>query len=490
MDLGRLNFSINKNDKYINKNYQLIKIIDIRKNEHFGDIFMFLQKPSPFTLTVKSRLAELFLLRKHDAMIISESFSNIWRRIYKNSYHNLVSIKELIHNRLNRYYNTYFYNKENKIVNISKLDVTIPKLSRKNTDKSNISKIIRKSKTLTRLNSTINNNNNTLINSQIDLPNKRKISEDNSFNNVNFSDSFTNSTNNKNRSRNKSNDNYNTINEKFTFKKESQSPVNRNKNNHKNIFCENKESSFTNTFNKINKNQSLVKNSNKTAEFKNMEKSLHDEENTITENLSNYSGDENGFLILEDINANFAKKIKNKINKKSKYEKIRYLFELQKQQYIKILNELYSQINNQNSKKNNYYNIFYNIHKKLDETHYIISNSEILSILIDSEEEKINLSTKKRIQFDSESLKKISSESFEIKSSYENIKVITKGDIIKNKKYKDFLEILIHKNVNNNFNEENIEKILKKFEYNQNKEISEENNEKEKYSCEDINSKV
>jgi hypothetical protein len=178
MDLGRLNFSMNKNEKSLINDYQLIKIIDIRKNEHFGDIFMFLQKPSPFTLTVKSRLAEIFLLRKHDAIIISESFSNIWRRIYKNSYHNLVSIKELIHNILTRYYNTYFYNRDNKIVNMSKLDATIvSKLSRRSSGKSDISKVIRKTHTLTRFKSTIypkNNTGNNTNENHIDLQKKKK----------------------------------------------------------------------------------------------------------------------------------------------------------------------------------------------------------------------------------------------------------------------------------------------------------------------------
>ena len=55
---------------------------------------MFLQKPSPFTLKVKSRIAEILLLRKNDAIIISKAFPNIWKRIYNKSYHNMVSIKE------------------------------------------------------------------------------------------------------------------------------------------------------------------------------------------------------------------------------------------------------------------------------------------------------------------------------------------------------------------------------------------------------------
>ena len=69
IDLGRLDFS--RDEKEIDKNYQEIKIIDIRKNEHFGDIHLILEKPCPFTLKAKSRIAQLFLLRKHDAIILS-----------------------------------------------------------------------------------------------------------------------------------------------------------------------------------------------------------------------------------------------------------------------------------------------------------------------------------------------------------------------------------------------------------------------------------
>ncbi len=109
MDLGRFYFSMNRNDDTkIQEGVRLIKIIDIRKNEHFWDVNIFLQKPSPFTVTVKSRLSEILLLHKQDAMMLSESFPDIWRRIYNNSYHNLVSITELINKTLTIYYNYLF----------------------------------------------------------------------------------------------------------------------------------------------------------------------------------------------------------------------------------------------------------------------------------------------------------------------------------------------------------------------------------------------
>ena len=73
---------------------------------------MFLKRPAPFTLKVKSRIAEILLLRKHDAAIISNNYPNIWRNIHNKSYHNLVSIKKLTFRILKRYYNTHFYNKK------------------------------------------------------------------------------------------------------------------------------------------------------------------------------------------------------------------------------------------------------------------------------------------------------------------------------------------------------------------------------------------
>ena len=90
VDLGRMDFSRNDIDCNEKENFQIIKILDIRKNEHYGDIHIFMEKPSPFTLKTKSRIGELLLLRKHDAEVISKNFPNIWRRIQNKSFHNLV----------------------------------------------------------------------------------------------------------------------------------------------------------------------------------------------------------------------------------------------------------------------------------------------------------------------------------------------------------------------------------------------------------------
>ena len=84
-------------------NYQYLKILDIRKNEHFGIVFMTLNKPCPLTLQVKSKFAELFLLKKSEAINISKSYSNIWKRLYSKEFHNLISIKNQTFKALIKY---------------------------------------------------------------------------------------------------------------------------------------------------------------------------------------------------------------------------------------------------------------------------------------------------------------------------------------------------------------------------------------------------
>ena len=86
---------------------------------------MFLGKPSPFTLKTKTRIAELFLLREHDMLIISQNFPNIWKRIHNKSYHNLVSLKRLTFKILKKYYDVNFYSKNNADNNVlTNLNIT------------------------------------------------------------------------------------------------------------------------------------------------------------------------------------------------------------------------------------------------------------------------------------------------------------------------------------------------------------------------------
>ena len=81
-------------------NKKEIKIIDLRKNEHFGDILMILNEKSPLTVKVKSKKAELFFLDKTEAIEISNGYPNIWKRIVNRSLHNMKQIKNLIRKKV------------------------------------------------------------------------------------------------------------------------------------------------------------------------------------------------------------------------------------------------------------------------------------------------------------------------------------------------------------------------------------------------------
>jgi hypothetical protein len=117
-DLGKLNLARKYTDLANFKQSENIKIFDLRKNENFGEVHMFQEKPSPFTLRIRSRIVEVLLLRKQEAFSISNNFPNIWRKIHRTSYHNLVSLKKVTYKNLQQYYNSHFYNKNKKQHNL------------------------------------------------------------------------------------------------------------------------------------------------------------------------------------------------------------------------------------------------------------------------------------------------------------------------------------------------------------------------------------
>ena len=84
-------------------NYQFLHILDILKNENFGELHMFLNQPSPLSLRVKSKKVDLFLLRKKDASNIRKDYPNIWKRIDDKAMHNMKSIKSLTKKVIKRY---------------------------------------------------------------------------------------------------------------------------------------------------------------------------------------------------------------------------------------------------------------------------------------------------------------------------------------------------------------------------------------------------
>ena len=86
LEIGKRDYD---NDDFDVGNHQFLNVLDILKNEHYGEVYMFLQKPSPLSLRVKSKYATLFLLRKQEAMTVSKAYPNVWKKIYHKSYHNM-----------------------------------------------------------------------------------------------------------------------------------------------------------------------------------------------------------------------------------------------------------------------------------------------------------------------------------------------------------------------------------------------------------------
>ena len=78
------------------ENKKYVKILNIRSNEHFGDVLMFLEQRSPLRIRVKTKKCELFFLKKIDAIKISTIHQNIWRRLNKKSIYNFEQIKKII----------------------------------------------------------------------------------------------------------------------------------------------------------------------------------------------------------------------------------------------------------------------------------------------------------------------------------------------------------------------------------------------------------
>ena len=544
VDLGRLDFSRNEIENIENENIQSIKIIDIRKNEHYGDVHILTGSPSPFTIKAKSRVAELLLLRKHDVITISKNFPNIWGRIKNKSYHNLMSIKKLTIKTLKRYYNIYFYNKEKKENNPLNFDIS--RLSGRSNLDNNISILRAINKNNISVNKNVLSRNIKSIKSQnsiksnnklfIGYEGKRKISGERFSNELNFSsESFDSNSFDSNDQNLKSNKSKNTKNftpilnieraEENKMKGTDISKYKKSSMNNLDKFTFNNESE-NNKFNPDSPKKAIMKSKSKYSKFNTTKKNKDlntNYENTIIKsqnNSSNPSGknlntnisinktqkyhnqdtreianDNNStnILTLDDINQYFSKKVKKRIKKRKRIQKLRELLRFQRLKISKNLLEFLSKkfdtsndimIRNEN-------NLNYSVSS---------FNNKIFSNILDSTTSEgggstINISNQK---FEKEFIK-INSESFEIKASYKNINLLTKGKIIKNIKYKLFIENMIKNYNDTNFEKDSSENLIsstslrskaKKNEGEKNNEINTIKNNDESFYSESNNTPI
>jgi hypothetical protein len=102
---------------------QYLKIIELKTNEHFGDVLMLLNRRCPLSIRVRSKFAELFLMKKTDVIEISSCFPQIIQKISKKSAYNQKQLDLLIKrtkmayyiNHKERFYKPPYYEKSEEI---------------------------------------------------------------------------------------------------------------------------------------------------------------------------------------------------------------------------------------------------------------------------------------------------------------------------------------------------------------------------------------
>ncbi len=99
-----LNYNKSLQSKDGKENEKYLQILVLRENEHFGIIHIFLNKRSTLCAKVKSKKAELFYLSKNDCLEISQTYTQIWKKINKKSIVNYFQIENLVKKTLQVYY--------------------------------------------------------------------------------------------------------------------------------------------------------------------------------------------------------------------------------------------------------------------------------------------------------------------------------------------------------------------------------------------------
>jgi CRP-like cAMP-binding protein len=75
----------------------IIKILEIRKNEHFGEIEMLLNMKCRFCVRVKSKFSELYFIKKTDLIDIGTEYQETFEIITQRSSYNMLQITALVH---------------------------------------------------------------------------------------------------------------------------------------------------------------------------------------------------------------------------------------------------------------------------------------------------------------------------------------------------------------------------------------------------------
>ena len=493
-------------------NYQHLKILDVRKNEHFGDCLLFLEKNAPLTLKVKSKKAVIFILRKKDALNINTIHHNIVNRIREKSLKNLIAIKnktidilkQYLGNKLNKIKRTQLQNASwfneksrniaihditnflNNSLNIlEKGDITpasplnanqtpsrrsiikdiinarTPK--RTNNNKENIDFKANKTNSSFQFMNTLNTPSNNKIRKRVGGFRKSNESDMNCFSSknnylhINYEPRLTlqNKLNNKSFS----------LIAKTGNGKSKNDTVYQSNNNIKFGSGLSKKSINFNTNKKVNFKEGFQDTGSISKDFKIGVNTLDvssSEDPSPSPSPSEAIQEEEKTTTLNDIVTEADSEVRKKIKSSVERQKILKLFRIQMkmiQLYIKKMSEKIKPINNSydmkeisdTNKINDLNNIIYN---KLLEYFDIEEDTEVEGEIIRG----TNYRSEKVI-------------SFSIKSSYSNLNNLTKGKIIINNNYKIDIKNLIQNYIKEK-NKNSFDYLVKKC-YNQNQDLDE-----------------
>ena len=469
-DFDRMNFA-REPIELNNERFQMIEIMDIRKNEYFGDIHMFLEQRSPFTIKTKTRIADILFLRKKDAIHISKNYPNICRRIQTKSFQNILSIKKKAFKMLRQYYDSYLFKKKRKSIRLNLNE-------NKNSPGDNLKFLAEKSQDKSNINGVIPKNSFKKKNNLLSVNTKKSENKKKNENSLNKELDFANESHNSNSQFHFPNITINKVkkdskNDIIKYQKYKSLIVNNNdskkKKGHEIYALKNEIKKFKHSFSISKKSLNIHIKKTKYKSSLSNKKNIGEEEKEEGEkeennddedktrkgkmNINNIRKSIKEILSLNNKNGNLSKKIKTEIQKRKKIQKLIQYLNNQKYKINKNLVELYIRQNSIERKSSNKILIINKLKKINSKTSF---KNKIISESLNPTNIEINSSILNQniVKFNNKELNIIKVQSFGIKSSYKNINLLSKGKMINNVKYKLFVEKYI-KNIKN----EDISKI-------------------------------
>ena len=172
-DIGQINFNDDNIRGKSEGKEDCLNVLDIHKNEHFGLVYTLIKKPCPLSIKVKSKIAELFLFRKKDAIEICKLYPHFIKKIFSKELHNINCIKQKTFKILSRYVQS---------------NVLVSELTKKNkvnkkhiTKNNNSSYYVNKEKEGKQLETNLSNNSKSFSTQKNNNTNNNNKNSDNNF---------------------------------------------------------------------------------------------------------------------------------------------------------------------------------------------------------------------------------------------------------------------------------------------------------------------